>query len=295
MEEKWIEDLLFVKNKYNLQEIEKTFKEKYKQTTPKISIQNEFKEKTLLNAEFLTREETFNKYHIQEEILFEVHKKLEEKAKKSGIDIQYIDMAWFSEDDFYENKDIHTDKEHKKHAETARSDGEVLLLEKNLSNAGGIQGRIYDLMHLAFGHMIQWSNTDTHLLLNKEEAWSIGYRNHEDSPKAVIDMMSHYEFEAGMLGVEALHQVLDTMDIDNNQKNNILQYFVDYAYCDRSYIIQHYRGNYKSFQTFWNFGRDIPPRQDLPFVTKFIKRHAVEIGLIQDNHSIKKLPNTYEL
>ncbi len=136
--------------------------------------------------------------------------------------------------------------------------------------------------------MVQWSSDDHKLLLTKEEAWAIGYRNHEDSPDCVLDMMSLYEFEAGMQGVEALHQVLDRMTIPEDQKEKILQYFVDYVYGDRDYIIQHYRGNHESFQKFWKFGQDIPPRQTLPAVDSFIERSAVEIGLIRDTEKSEK-------
>jgi len=282
-----------VKDKYNLEQISKSFDKKYAQIISETKTQNELRGFNLPNAEFFTRTQTFEKYIIDERLLFLVYTKLEKKAIELGVIVEYADMSGFSEDDLYENNQIETD--HKKHAETARSDGKTLLLEKNLENAGGIQGRIYDLMHLAFGHMIQWSSEDSKLLLYRQEAWSIGYRNHATSPDIVIDMMSFYEFEAGMQGIEILHEVLDSMNISQDQKERILQYFIDYAYCDRSYIIQHYRGNHEPFQKFWKFGQAISPRESIPLIEEFIKRHTVEIGLIQYVDLSSKLPSTYEL
>ncbi len=286
-------DLLFVWDKYNLKTIADTFAVRYSQTFPKTALQQELENLKLPTAEFLSRAETFEKYGIDERLLFLVYTELEKKAIEAGVSVEYSDITGFSEDDFYENH--HVEPDHKKHAETARSDGKNLLLEISLEKAGGIQGRLYDLMHLTFGHMVQWSSEDSKLLLTREEAWSIGYRNHETSPDRVVDMMSFYEFEAGMQGIEALRQVLDRMNILEEQKDRILQYFVDYVYCDSSYIIQHYRGNHQSFQKFWKFGQPIPPRGHLPNVEGFIKRHAVEIGLIQDVEKSAELPSAYQL
>lgn len=274
------QDLHFVWQK-DQTAIKKDFNQKYAQVVEVTDTQKRLKALPFKTGEELTREETFNLYNIDEKNLFVIYEKLVKKAKASGVSIEYVDMTGFSEDDYHENE--HSgDEEHQKHAETARSDGKTLLLEIDIVAAGGIQGRIYDLLHLAFGHMVQWSTEESNMLLTREEAWSIGYRNHEKSPSIVVDMMSFYEFEAGMQGVEALHQVLDEVSLSLEQKETILQYFTDYAYCDRSYIIQHYRGNHESFQKFWVFGQPIPPRQKIPHVQTFIERQAVEIGLIRD-------------
>lgn len=270
-------DLQFVLQK-DICNIEKSMIERYAQSGDSNVIQSKIKELNYIGAESLSKSETFVLYEIDEKNLFLIYEKLERKARGIGVNVEYVDMTGFSEDTYYENNE----NEETKHAETARSDGKNLLLEKDLQNAGGIQGRTYDLLHLAFGHLVQWSSDDKSLLLTKEEAWSIGYRNHEGSPDIVIDMMSLYEFEAGMLGLEALRQVLDNTEIYPEQKEKITQYFTDYVYADRAYIIQHYRGNHESFQKFWKFGQPVPSRQSIPNVKEFIKRHAVEIGLIQD-------------
>ena len=195
-------------------------------------------------------------------------------------------MQDFSEDDYYENE-FAEEVEHKKHAETARSDGKTLVLEKDLKAAGGASARMYDLMHLAFGHMVQWSTEEKNMLLTRDEAWSIGYRNHEKSPDRVLEMMSLYEFEAGMQGLEAVRQALDVSQLSEDQKERVTQYFTDYVYADRDFIIQHYRGNHNKFEKYWKFVQPIPPRQTLPEVKEFIARHAVEVGLIRDKQEEK--------
>lgn len=270
-------DLLFVINR-NINAIAKSFETKYKQKFSKTSLQLRLGKLPYKTAEKLTREETFNLYKIEENNLFTIYKKLEENAISMGINITYVDMTVFSEDDHYENDE----NKETKHAETARSDGKNLLLEQDLQKAGGIQGRMYDLLHLAFGHMVQWSTDDKNMLLKKEEAWSIGYRNHENSPDIIIDMMSLYEFEAGMMAIEVLRNTMEKINIPENQKTAIIQYLIDYVYADRGYIIQHYRGNHESFQKFWKFSQNIPERQNIPTVKRFIKRNTVEIGLIKD-------------
>lgn len=270
-------DLQFVLEK-NIGSIEKNFTVTYAQEIGVTSVQNRLHALPYKTAEAISREDTFLLYGIYEEDLFLVYEKLEAKARAMGVSIEYIDLTGFKEDEYYENNKA----DEEKHAETARSDGKNLLLEKDLAKAGGIQGRMYDLLHLAFGHMVQWSTEDPHMLLTKEEAWAIGYRNHEKSPDVVLDMMSLYEFEAGMQAIEMLHKVLKEINILEDQKEKIIQYFVDYVYCDRGYIIQHYRGNHESFQKFWKFGQPIPPRREFPKVETFIERSAVEIGLIRD-------------
>jgi hypothetical protein len=276
-----LSELSFVWKKYNLKTITKIFAKRYAQNIPKTTLQLQLENMKLLTAESLSKEDTLKHYDIDEHNLFLVYEALEKKARVSGIDIEYADISTFSEDEYYKNEHA-DDPEHVKHAETARSDGKILLLEKDIEKAGGITGRMYDLLHLAFGHMVQWSSNDTAMLLTREESWAIGYRNHDTSPDRVIDMMSFYELEAGMQGVEALRQILDGMTFSEDQKERITQYFANYVYCDSSYIIQHYRGNHESFQKFWKFGQPIPPRIPLPIVENFIQRHAVEIGLIRD-------------
>ena len=274
-------DLHFVWTKYDPKQIAKIFGKKYAQLNTETVLQKKLHMLPYTNAQGLSREETFKLYGIDEQNLLSIYEKLEEKAKKSGVSIEYVDLTGFSEDDYYEN-DLSGDAENTRHAETARSDGKHLLLEKDIKAAGRIQGRMYDLLHLAFGHMVQWSTDDAKMILTKEEAWAIGYRNHEGSADRILDLMSLYEFEAGMQGIEALRQVLDEATLSDDQKEAILQYFTDYVYADRDYIIQHYRGNHLSFQKFWKFGCAIPPRQKLPDVKSFIERSAVEIGLIRD-------------
>lgn len=287
-------DLRFVPKK-DMQSIESDFATKYAQVMPKTTLQKNlswvsFKImiKKLIHwlsfkyfSKYPTREETFRFYRIEESSLFKLYEALEKRATDMKVCIKYVDMTGFSEDEINGN----TENLATKHAETARSDGKTLSLERELSNAGGIQGRTYDLLHLAFGHMVQWSTDDPRMLLTKEEAWAIGYRNHDKSPDIVVDMMSFYEFEAGMMAIEMLQQTLESIDLPSEEKERILQYFTDYVYCDRGYIIQHYRGNHESFQKFWKFGQPIPPRREFPKVSNFIERDPVEIGLIQDKHS----------
>lgn len=279
MNKETIKKLDFVWKKYTLTDIEVVFAEKYQQRYRQTDFQKELK--FIENPLRLLPHEVFLTYKIDETILYELYGYLEKRAIKSGIDIHYVDMSQFSEDVFYEN-DHEGDLEHENHAETARSDGQELLLEKDLKKIGGIQGRIYDLIHLAFGHMIQWSVDGDELLLTREEAWNIGYRNHDVSPDSVLDMVRLYEFEAGMMGVQAIRRELDIMQISEQVKDRIIQYFTDYVYCDRDYIIQHYRGNHKAFQSFWKFGNDVPKQQKVVAVDTFIKRHVVELGLIKD-------------
>ncbi len=270
-------DLEFV-NERKIKNIKKDFLTVYAQDIVPTITQATLLSLPYRTAEAISREETFSQYGIQEKNLFSIYEKLETKATDMGVNIEYADLTVFREDDYYENDT----SEDEKHSETARSDGKNLLLEKDLAKAGGIQGRMYDLLHLAFGHMVQWSTDNSKMLLTKEEAWAIGYRNHEGSPDVVLDMMSLYEFEAGMQAIEILQRVLEESDISANQKEKIVQYFVDYVYCDRDYIIQHYRGNHESFQKFWKFAQPIPRRCEFPEVNEFIERSTVEIGLIRD-------------
>lgn len=270
------QDLAFIRD-FDIAQARKIIEKKFEQTFPASEFQLSLKDKKFTGKV----REYIREYGIEEKNLFTIYEKLESQARESGIEIEYTDLSGFSEDDFYEN--IFDDEDHEKHAETARSDGKVLLLEKDIERAGSIVGRMYDLLHLAYGHMVQWSTTDNNALLTKEEAWAIGYRNHEGSPDKILDLMALYELEAGMMGVNALMRALADIDgISKVEKDAIIQYFTDYVYADSKYIIQHYRGNREKFEKYFTAGNDVPPLYKEYDVPEYIKRQTVEIGLIRD-------------
>lgn len=219
-------------------------------------------------------------YGITEKDLFAAFEKLEQKTKQMGIDVEYVDMSGFSEDVYYGNE--FEDPEHRIHAETARSNGKTLFLEKDLEKAGNIPGRMYDLMHLSFGHMVQWSTDDPKALLTKDQAWSVGYRNHDESPDRVLELVQLYEFEAGLMGINMLQKELKNVDLPDQTKEGILQYFTDYVYTDGKFITGHYRGNKDSFESHFKPGQDIPSEFEEYTLSNLIERETMELGLIKD-------------
>ncbi len=216
-------------------------------------------------------------YGIDQSDLHAAYKELEKMAIEAGIDLEYQDLTGFSEDEFYGN-DV---DEEEKHAETARSDGKKLIMEQNLEMAEGIEGRLYDLMHVGFGHMVQWSCDDDNLLLDSEKAWAIGYRNHDESPDEVLEVVKMYEFEGGILGIQKLKEALTKTNIGEEDQEMIVQYFTDLATADREFIMSHYRGNHDPLSSFWNVGNLIPDTFQFP-ETAFIQRESVELGVIRE-------------
>ncbi len=270
------EDLDFI-NALDVTATSKVLIEKFAQQNPQTAFQRSMKTKVFSGKKV---HEYIKEYGINEKTLMTVYSRLEKQARENGIIVEYLDLSQFEEDEFYENELV-SNKE--KHAETARSDGKTLVLEKDIERAGGIPGRMYDLLHLAYGHMVQWSTIDSRALLTKEEAWAIGYRNHEGSPDKVLALMAQYELEAGMSGVSALTKMLvDMNEISGMEKEAIIQYFTDYVYADSAYIIQHYRGNRHKFEEYFQAGREVPPLYQALTVPEYIKRQTVEIGLIRD-------------
>jgi hypothetical protein len=268
-------DLLFIWS-LNISALKRNLQQKYTQRIPKTPFQTSLKNRSFSGQ----IREYLKEYGLEEEMLFGVYERLEQKARENGIIVEYIDLSNFIEDEYYKNE---PDSTYIRHAETARSDGKTLFLEKDLEKSGGIAGRMYDLIHLAFGHIVQWSTVDTDALLAKEQAWNIGYRNHEKSPDVVLDLMQLYELEAGMMGVNALMATLKNIpELSSEEKEAIIQYFTDYVYTDNKFIIQHYKGGKNKFEHYFLPGQDVPPEYESLVVPTYIKRHAVEIGLLKD-------------
>lgn len=86
-------------------------------------------------------------YKVKEQDLFRVCNALIALCEKNGVKIILTDMSKFTENDGDQDAD---------HIETCTSDGEVVYLHNHLADHGGILTRIYDILHMGCGHIVQW-------------------------------------------------------------------------------------------------------------------------------------------
>ncbi len=273
----WDSSLDFVKKAENHPSfLQQKMRETYFQGQPE---KFELPEGIETNMSGLSFREIASKYNIKEVDLHKTYTILENMAGDLGINLEYSDLSKFIEDEHYGNEVEEEDK----HAETARSDGKTLLMEQRLELAEGIEGRLYDLMHVGFGHMVQWSSNSDSMILGAEEAWAIGYRNHDVSPDQVLELVKLYEFEGGVLGIQKLKEALEQTDLEDVVKVNITQFFTDLASADREFIMGHYRGSHEPLSAFWTVGNTRPDDFKFPEVD-FKQRDFVELGVIRELH-----------
>ena len=217
-------------------------------------------------------------YGISEQTIHVLYDAVEKRAREIGIQLEYWDLTGLVEDVLYKN-DVDANETH---SETARSDGKWLFLEQDLVKTGGIISRLYNLLHVGFGHMTQWSTTDPDMAFTKEQAWALGYRNHDKSPESVLEAMQVYEFEAGMVGIIALQQIGASLpNITPEELERVVQFFTDFTHADNQFIIDHYRGKKSKVESYFIPGQTPPRLLTAPKIPAYLQRGVVEIGFIQ--------------
>jgi hypothetical protein len=105
-----------------------------------------------------------------------------------------------------------SDDETSDHAETCTSDGKTIYLHNQLKDHGGILTRIYDVMHMGCGHLIQrGSDENQGLKRYGDNARGIGSVFHLGADKSTLDDVQKYELEAGQLGVSFITRELQSV------------------------------------------------------------------------------------
>ena len=92
-----------------------------------------------------TAQEILEHYRVAEHDLFRLFTAFEELVKNNGMDVEIVDLSHVED----------SDTDDTDHAETCTADGKTIYLHNQLKDHGGILTRIYDIMHMGCGHLIQ--------------------------------------------------------------------------------------------------------------------------------------------
>jgi hypothetical protein len=207
-------------------------------------------------------------YNVWDNDLFRVFHAIEDHVIASGIHVEIVNLS-NATDSWEQDAD---------HAETCTSDGLTIYLHNQLADHGGIATRIYDILHMGCGHLIQWWATETSGLERYgDKAREIGSVFHGDSSEQVLQDVERYEFEAWRLGISYLTKIIDTLALDGD-KQDIIQMYSDYVRTDKDYIIDYYR-TWKSKNFFASRQCDQPIVDLIPVPIDFTPKQRTTIQL----------------
>lgn len=216
-----------------------------------------------------------NHYKVSEIDLFRLFSAIESTCSDNGIDVVIVDLSQNPEDDGSD------------HAETCTSDGQTIYLHNQLKDHGWILTRIYDIMHMGCGHLIQWwAQADSGLTWYGDTAFEIGSVFHDGANEDTLMRVKAYELEAGVLGLSYIDSILDTLELTESTKQDIMQLYNDYVITDNKYIIDYYRTWVSTnFFSNWIYDQDMLTLLDLDTIQHInaAKRTTIEIGLVRSD------------
>ncbi len=228
-------------------------------------------------------------YRVTEKDLHIAYDLLEHELYKWWISVKLKDLSSVVEEAEWDKAD---------HIETSIADGDTVYLHDNLWDHGGIATRLFDVMHLWAGHMIQWAaDQDSGLQFWWDKAYDIGTVFHNGASEETLQQVRSYEEEAGRLGLFALQDILSFCVFDEKNSvaenkqiaDSIYRMYNDYCANDLEFIIDYYRtGKSKNFFAEWKFfDHNMLQALSTPPHIRARKRDMIQIGVIRDNN----LPN----
>jgi len=221
-----------------------------------------------------TAKEILEHYGVSEEDLHRLYQGLEKLCEKNGIKVVMTDMSKNVEENNGEEAD---------HFETCTSDGEKVYLHNQLQDHGGIMTRVYDIMHMGCGHMIQRAaQQQSGLDRYGDKAWAIGSVFHMGADAHKLREVGEYEMEASELALQCVRDVL-AHTLTDGPAENIVKLYSDYIRSDNHYILDYYKTG-KSTNFFDGREFDQTPVKSHA-VPSFVphKRAIMEIGLIRND------------
>jgi hypothetical protein len=238
-------------------------------TTPKKQTQY------LINAGVVNAESILQKYNVKESDLFRVYEALVKYVIAAGIVIQQVDLSNLNEGQAGEEAD---------HAETCTSDGHTIYLHNQLKDHGGILTRIYDVMHMWCGHLIQWwSDEKQGISRYGDKAWEIWSVFHMGADAETLSHVQKYELEAWQLGLSCLSKILRWLALDSSAEN-IMKLYNDYVMTDNDYIIDYYHtGESKNFFSQRQYNTPRLPLLNTNIQFTPLQRTMIDIGLIRSD------------
>jgi len=215
-------------------------------------------------------------YNVSERDLHTVYEAFEKECKKNLIEVITIDLSWLEEEHEWEDAD---------HAETCTSDGKTIYLHNQLSDHWGITTRIYDIMHMGCGHLLQrWAKEHSWLEYHGDKAWEIGSVFHMWASDELLSKVWDYELEAWTLWVQYLRNIVKKVSLQDSTPEAIIQLYSDYVQSDHEYIIGYYKTWVSTnFFSHWKFDQPILPETQIPTDITVQKRTSIEIWLIRND------------
>lgn len=223
---------------------------------------------------FHTPKSVLEYYNVSERDLDTIYRAFEGQCKKYLIEVLTVNLTWMKEENEWEDAD---------HSETCTSDGKTIYLHNQLSDHWGIMTRVYDIMHMWCGHLIQrWAKENSGLEYYGDKARKIGSVFHMWASDDLLLKVSNYELEAGILWVQHLREIIKEVILQDSDTESIIQLYSDYVQTDHEYIIDYYRtGKSSNFFKNRKFNQELLPEINLPIVIDIQKRSDIEIWLVR--------------
>ena len=154
------------------------------------------------------RTRILKKYNLENRQLHYLFDKVSELLVQKGFSIHFQNLEPIVETEIYRiNRELDTKDEHH---ETCLSDGKNIWLHDNIEDSGGIEGRLYDILHVGFGHAWQWAaSSDSGYKYFGQIAWNMATEFYLFKPEDQIQLARDYEEEASKLSYMNLKTVLN--------------------------------------------------------------------------------------
>jgi len=200
-------------------------------------------------------------YELDRGSLAEVERAICHFLAGLGVRVSQVSLDQVVETSIY-SEVYHVDralKDEDAHHETCVSDGLEVWLHDEVEHVGGECSRLYDLLHVGCGHLVQWAaGPESGLEFFGDEAWLMASTFFLGRPEEEIQRVWRYEREAAQLANGNLRKVLELVDLEPAFEERLAAMFNDYATTDLAYITAYYRtGEVRGLFEGWQTGAPV--------------------------------------
>lgn len=230
----------------------------------------------------VTINEILKFYGLEVSYIKIIFDKLIEKAKEIGVEVVMTDLSHVKEVEIFRDSLAVDAKD--EHYETCVTDGKKVYLHNRDEKTGGVAGQLYDVLHVALGHLWQWgSDQKGGLKFFGNFSYELGTIFFLGANERQLEVVREYEKEGSMIALQNLRNILLDLDLRDETKENVVRFMNDYMNTDLWYIIDYYRnGIEKPFYDNWMYNQPMLPEINLPTKLNLISRDAPAIPLISN-------------
>lgn len=230
----------------------------------------------------VTINDVLARYDLKKEDVSIVFNAVVSKAKEIGVEVIITDLSHVKEVEVFRDSLGIEPKDD--HYETCVTDGKTVYMHNRDEKTGGVAGQLYDVLHVALGHLWQWgSDQKGGLQFFGNFAFELGTIFYLGANEKQLDIVREYEREGSVIAFTNLLKILESLDLPHATKVSIKHFVSDYMHTDLWYIIDYYRnGIEKPFYECWKYNQPMISEINLPAELNLVKRNAPAIPLISN-------------